>query len=92
MLQQTVVLEQDSSGIPWLILIVNDRSPVQDLTAPLRRQLVHTPSGRLYLFPPEESQTTPPLSVRELEILGMIAQGYVSQEIACSFFSITGYG
>lgn len=82
MLQQTVVLEQDSGGVPWLILIVNDRSPLQDLSAPPRRRLVHTPTGRLHLFPPEEGETSPPLTVRELEVLGMIAQGYVSREIA----------
>lgn len=82
MIKQTLVLELDRNGAIWLVLQVNDLSPLKDLDIPSRRYMEHIPSGKRVLFPPEEAQVKSPLTARQLEILGLIARGYHSQNIA----------
>ena len=88
MIQQVVVLELDKSGKIWLVMAINDIAPYNDDTAKIRRQLVNMKSGEFYLFPTEtkEASQKPVLSHREIEILGLIAQGYLSKEIADKLF------
>lgn len=82
MVQQVVVLETDFLKNIWLVLAVNDICPVQDIHAPLKRFLKQISTGRHFLFYPENNPTQPVLSPRELEVLGLIAQGFISREIA----------
>jgi len=80
MIQQVVVLELDKSGKIWLVMAINDIAPYNDDTANIRHQLVNLKSGRFYLFPTEtkEASQKPVLSRREIEILGLIAQLFIS--------------
>jgi len=82
MIQQTVVLELDKKGNIWLVLIVNDLSPLKDADVPSRRYMEHIKSRERVLFPPDDAEVKSPLSPRELEILGLIARGYHSRDIA----------
>jgi DNA-binding CsgD family transcriptional regulator len=82
MLQQIVVLELDRKANIWLVLIVNDLSPLKDQEIPSRRYMEHTKTGKRVLFAREEAEADSPLSPRELEILGLIARGYPSRDIA----------
>ena len=81
-IQQITVLELDSEGRPWLILIVNDISPLHDQDVPGRRYMERLSDGRRVLFPDDEAEVKSPISARELEVLGLIAQGYGSREVA----------
>jgi DNA-binding CsgD family transcriptional regulator len=82
MLQQIVVLELDRKGNIWLVLIVNDLSPLKDRDIPSRRYMEHVRTGGRVLFAREDAEADSPLSPRELEILGLIARGYPSRDIA----------
>ncbi|MGA2974511.1 MAG: LuxR C-terminal-related transcriptional regulator [Spirochaetia bacterium] len=89
LVQQVIVLEQDRRGAVWLILIVNDIVKDGSLEAPTRRQLRNIRNGKMYLFVPEEepgNETRPSLTRRELEVLGLVAVGMVSREIADRLF------
>jgi len=85
LLQQVVVLELDARGNIWLVLAVNDRigGPPE---APPRRSLRHLGNGKSYLFAAEEPQAAaaagPELTRREIEVLGLVAVGLASREIA----------
>jgi DNA-binding CsgD family transcriptional regulator len=83
LLQQVVVLELDRRGNIWLILAVNDLVRDGSLEAPATRSLRHLKTGKYYLFaPPEEASEPAPLSPREIEVLGLVAVGLASREIA----------
>jgi DNA-binding CsgD family transcriptional regulator len=87
LLQQIVVLELDRRGNIWLILAVNDLLPEGPLKAPATRSLRHMKTGRYYLFAPPGEDTEPsPLSPREIEVLGLVALGLASHEIADRLF------
>jgi len=89
MLQQVVVLELDRRGNIWLVLIVNDQVPGGALEAPATRQLRSLKDGRLWLFLPEDvtdGGSGPRLSRREIEVLGLVAVGLESREIADRLF------
>jgi len=85
MLKQIVVLELATNGGIWLVLITNDRSPDKDLTRPMQRKLINMKTDKNYLFAPDSDETCP-LSRREIEVLGLVAQGWVSKEIADRLF------
>lgn len=82
LIQQIIVLELDPEGNIQLVLIVNDRSPLHDLDVPARRYMEHMPSGKRVLFEPSDARAPSPVSPRELEVLGLIARGYHSRDIA----------
>jgi DNA-binding CsgD family transcriptional regulator len=95
LLQQVVVLELDARGNIWLVLAVNDRvaGPAEE---PPRRSLRNLRDGKGYLFAPEEpgqpgspeagrdapAQRGAELTRREIEVLGLVAVGLASREIA----------
>jgi DNA-binding CsgD family transcriptional regulator/PAS domain-containing protein len=83
LLQQIVVLELDRRGNIWLILAVNDLVHDGSLETPAARSLRHLQNGKYYLFAPtEEAAGSMQLSPREIEVLGLVAVGMVSREIA----------
>lgn len=88
-LQQVVVLELDRRGGIWLVLIANDRSPRSVGDGELERRLANMKTGELRLFRPADGdryQGKGTLSRRELEILGLVADGMASREIADKLF------
>jgi len=87
MIQQVVILELDNAGNIWLVLIINDVAS-QNGDAPVRRNLINLKNKKFYLFPIEEWErdTKPALSKREIEVLGLIAKGFVSKQIADKLF------
>jgi DNA-binding CsgD family transcriptional regulator len=89
LVQQVVVLEQDRRGTVWLVLIVNDLLRDGSRDAPARRQLRNLKDSTLHLFAPEEDagyEARPGLSQREIEVLGLVAMGMASREIADQLF------
>lgn len=80
--QQMLAIELDDSGNIRLILLVNDVSPIQEQTLPGRRYMEHIPTGKRVLFPESDAAAQSPLTKRELEILGLVSNGYPSKEIA----------
>ena len=78
-----VVLELDAEGRIWLVMIANDLAPPRPEGAEPERQLRNTRTGAWQLFLPAEAETgRPELSRRELEVLGLVAAGMASREIA----------
>jgi DNA-binding CsgD family transcriptional regulator len=92
LLQQVVVLEQDARGNIWLVLAVNDlvEGPAEESP---RRSLRHLRSGKSYLFVPQEQEGfddgRPELTKREIEVLGLVAVGLASREIADQLYIST---
>ena len=86
-LQQVVVLELDKRGNIWLVLIANDLAPKSVREDELERRLVNIKTGQWRLFQPEDQGADKgSLSRRELEVLGLVAEGMASREIADRLF------
>ena len=87
LIQQIVVLELDARGNLWLALIANDLAPKVSGEGSLDRRLVDMKSGAWYLFPPkEQTREKTGLSQREIEVLGLVATGMASRDIADRLF------
>jgi DNA-binding CsgD family transcriptional regulator len=97
LLQQVVVLELDARGNIWLVLAVHDLLAGDSTAEPSRRSVRNLRNGRSYLFAAEEeagadaadaaggasgAAARPELSRREIEVLGLVAVGLASREIA----------
>lgn len=80
--QQNSILELDRQGLPRLVLTLVEPSPLKDCTVPLRRSVKKKSTGDFVLFPDTERLIDATLSSRELEILGLVAKGYTSPDIA----------
>ncbi len=80
--QQNSILELDKQGLPRLVLTLLEPSPLKDCTVPLRRSVKKKSTGEFVLFPDSERLIDATLSSRELEILGLVAKGYTSPDIA----------
>lgn len=85
-LQQCIILEKDSNGNPWLILILNDLIPNRPSQTELLRKLIHMPSGKHCLFNDDQTSSDKFLTRRETEILGLLSQGLQSKEISDRLF------
>lgn len=83
-IEQQIPLEIDKSGNVWLALSMMDLSPENDVSLPFRGRLKNHRTGELFYFPPEEDtgRNVSSLTNREKEILGLIARGLISKEIA----------
>jgi DNA-binding CsgD family transcriptional regulator len=86
-IQQVVVLELDKDGNIWLILKLFDLVSTNTDNIPSQRKLINIKTGKLCLFDNEtEDATKQLLTKRELEILGLISQGYDSKNISDRLF------
>lgn len=81
-IQQLVNLELDLQGNMWLILILMDVNPNQQGSKQLLRSTINMKTGKVYPFTEEKEEKQSHLTRREIEILGLIAKGMVSKEIA----------
>lgn len=82
LIQQMVSIELDYDGNIWLVLIVNDISPVHNQAVPSRRYMEHVITKERVLFPKEDSNVPSTLTKRETEILGLVSNGFPSNDIA----------
>ncbi len=82
LIQQMLTIELDNLGNIWLVLIVNDISPVHNQNVPGRRYMEHVLTKQRVLFPKEEAEVPSVLTKREMEILGLVSNGYPSNDIA----------
>jgi len=86
-IEQHIVLELDPLGNVWLALGILDLSPDQDIVTPCRTRLINSSTGELFELPQLPGRdSSHSLSQREQEILGLIAKGLVSKEIADKLF------
>lgn len=82
LIQQMLTIELDNLGNIWLVLIVNDISPVHDQNVPGRRYMENVLTKERILFPKRDSEVPSVLTKREMEILGLVSNGYPSNDIA----------
>ena len=86
-IEQHQVLELDSLGNIWLTLGVMDVSPNQNINEPFKSRLFNYKTAELFNFPIKEGKTEiPSLSKREIQILNLLSEGYISKEIADKLF------
>lgn len=85
-IQQLVNLELDLAGNMWLILILMDVNPNQQDGKQLLRTMMNMKSGKVVPFTEERDERQSQLTKREIEILGLIAKGMASKEIAEQLF------
>lgn len=81
LVKQYQVLELDKNGKVWLILSIVDISPYQEEFNGSRSQLLNFRTGKIIpLEAPTKAQFE--LTKREMEILKMVKEGYLSKEIS----------
>lgn len=82
-IEQHLCLQEDKRGRYWLDLSILDISPDKDITAPSRCRLMNFKTGELFELPETSiNKGENKLSVREKEILQLIAVGLASKQIA----------
>jgi DNA-binding CsgD family transcriptional regulator len=81
-----MLLELDQKGNIWLILILLDLCPNQQETRIFQRSMIDMRTNRVCLFNDDNQPGNPQLSRREIEILGLLAKGMLSKEIADRLF------
>jgi DNA-binding CsgD family transcriptional regulator/PAS domain-containing protein len=82
-IEQQIVLELDCRGNVWLAMSMLDLAPDQDLHMPFRAWIKNLRTNELFNFPDQKDAPKGlPLTRREKEILGLIATGLISKEIA----------
>lgn len=82
LIQQMLTIELDNIGNIWLVLIINDISPIPNQIVPARRYMENITTQERVLFDINDSSTPSPLTKREMEILGLVSNGYPSNNIA----------
>jgi DNA-binding CsgD family transcriptional regulator/PAS domain-containing protein len=80
-IDQYQVLELDKKGQIWLMLSMVDISPNQETDSPIKCQILNFRTGHFIPFDTDE-QPALELTKRELEILKLVKQGYLSKEIS----------
>lgn len=82
-IQQVVPIELDANGSIWLMLLINDIVSGTSEFKKQQRRLVNIETGKLYLYNDEDELNSKTiLSKREIEILGLLAKGMASKNIA----------
>lgn len=81
LIEQHQVLELDRKGQIWLLLSIVDIAPNQEDTDGMKSQLLNFKSGKVIPIPSAEKLEFD-LTKRELEILKMVKQGFLSKEIS----------
>ncbi|MBJ7429265.1 MAG: response regulator transcription factor, partial [Bacteroidia bacterium] len=84
-LEQQQVLELDKFGNLWLTLSTIDISPNQDIDGKIKSQLQNFKTGKIVAFLEEtkiQETASVLLSQREILILQMVKDGYLSKEIS----------
>ncbi len=86
-IHQFVVLEQDKFGKSWLVLIVTDLISERATNSKPQRRMINIKTGKLHLFNNDDDFNSDTLlTKREIEVLGLIAQGLDSQHISEKLF------
>ena len=86
LLVQDYMLETDKVGNPWLALKICDTSPIQDINAPATSVCRNILNNEVVFSLEGNQHKKENISVREKEILGLIADGMKSNEIADKLF------
>lgn len=81
-LHQLAILELDQYFSSWLLLILSDVISLYPKDESPRRFLLNIKTNRVHLFNEESGIKNYIITKREKEILGLIAQGFDSKEIA----------
>lgn len=81
LVEQYQILELDKTGQIWLLLSIVDISPNQDVNSPVKSQILNFRTGKFISFDIEQKAELS-LTKRELEILKLVKQGYLSKEIS----------
>ncbi|GAB3986416.1 LuxR C-terminal-related transcriptional regulator [Spirosoma daeguense] len=81
LIEQYQVLELDKTGQIWLMLSIVDVSPNQETDGPVKSQLLNFRTGNFVPFDIEQKAALE-LTKREIEILKLVKQGYLSKEIS----------
>jgi DNA-binding CsgD family transcriptional regulator len=80
LIEQYQVLELDPKGQIWLMFSTVDISPNQEADGSVRCQILNFRTGHVIAFEGEQLQID--LTKREIEILKLVKQGYLSKEIS----------
>jgi DNA-binding CsgD family transcriptional regulator len=83
---QNDILELDEKGNPWLDLKLWDFSPIQDIDAPGRFVFRNKFTGEVIYALEGQKTENSGISVREREVLSLIADGMKSKQIAEKLF------
>jgi DNA-binding CsgD family transcriptional regulator len=81
-IEQQSVLEQDKAGNAWLILSVLDLSPDQNTLKPVKCGVFSRHDNRFLPIQAISGKNSAGLSPREVEILQLIKDGWLSKEIS----------
>lgn len=81
LVEQYQILELDKTGQIWLMLSMVDISPNQEAAGSVKSQLLNFRTGNIITIDTEQ-KADPELSRRELEVLQLVKQGYLSKEIS----------
>jgi len=79
---QDIMLELNEKGEPWINLKLFDISPIQDLNQPAYSMCREISSGKIIFTLEGKNEFSSKISKREIEVLGLIAEGMKSKEIA----------
>ncbi len=83
-IEQHQPLELDKHGNLWLGLAVLDVSPNQNTEHGIKMQVINCKTGQI--LPLISESKSPELSKREIEILSLVKQGFMSKEISEKLF------
>ncbi|MEI7595281.1 MAG: helix-turn-helix transcriptional regulator [Bacteroidota bacterium] len=83
-IEQQMCLELDIRGNVWLALGIMDISPEQNVETSFQSRLINIKSKEVFHFPPKTEEDL--LTIRETEVLKLIAKGLISKQIADKLF------
>lgn len=81
-IEQHQILELDAMGNLWLSLSIKDISPNQSLNEGINSQLINFRTGKIIPFDLENEKIDIILTPREIQILKLVKEGFLSKEIS----------